>query len=74
MLNHLAAEVQYDSITVGVSVDYNFQTGSNKIKLLTEYDSVTRQVLFDIMFNLLSYTIIFCYFLFENNRPQKPRQ
>jgi hypothetical protein len=26
---------------VGVSVAYNFQTGSNKIKLPTEYESVT---------------------------------
>jgi hypothetical protein len=25
---------------------YNFQTGSNKIKLLTEYESVTQKVLF----------------------------
>jgi hypothetical protein len=31
---------------VGVSVAYNFQTGSNKIKLLTEYERVTQNVLF----------------------------
>jgi hypothetical protein len=31
---------------VGVSVAYNFQTGNNKIKLLTEYESVTQKVLF----------------------------
>jgi hypothetical protein len=28
-------------------VAYNFQTGSNKIKLLTQYESVTQKVLFD---------------------------
>jgi hypothetical protein len=28
-------------------VAYNFQTGNNKIKLLTEYESVTRKVLID---------------------------
>jgi hypothetical protein len=27
-------------------VAYNFQTGNNKIKLLTEYESVTQKVLF----------------------------
>jgi hypothetical protein len=32
-------------IIVGVSVAYNFQTRSNKIKLLTEYESVTQKVL-----------------------------
>jgi hypothetical protein len=32
-------------IIVGVSVACNFQSGSNKIKLLTEYESVTRKVL-----------------------------
>jgi hypothetical protein len=32
-------------IIVGVSVAYNFQTGNNKIKLLTEYESVTQKVL-----------------------------
>jgi hypothetical protein len=30
-----------------VSVAYNFQTGNNKIKLLTEYESVTHKLLFD---------------------------
>jgi hypothetical protein len=33
-------------IIVGVSVAYNFQTGNNKIKLLTEYEGVTQNVLF----------------------------
>jgi hypothetical protein len=28
-------------------VAYNFQTGNNKIKLLTEYEDVTQKVLFD---------------------------
>jgi hypothetical protein len=32
-------------IIVGVSVAYNFQTRNNKIKLLTEYESVTQNVL-----------------------------
>jgi hypothetical protein len=27
-------------------VAYNFQTGNNKIKLLTEYEDVTQKVLF----------------------------
>jgi hypothetical protein len=27
-------------------VAYNFETGNNKIKLLTEYESVTQKVLF----------------------------
>jgi hypothetical protein len=27
-------------------VAYNFQTGNNKIKLLTEYESVTQKVLY----------------------------
>jgi hypothetical protein len=31
---------------VGVSVAYNFQTGNNKIKLLTQYEGVTQKVLF----------------------------
>jgi hypothetical protein len=31
---------------VGVSVAYNFQTGNTKIKLLTEYEGVTQEVLF----------------------------
>jgi hypothetical protein len=31
---------------VGVSVAYNFQIGSKKIKLLTEYEDVTQTVLF----------------------------
>jgi hypothetical protein len=30
----------------GVSLAYNFQTGSNKIKLLMEYENVTQKVLF----------------------------
>jgi dynactin complex subunit len=30
---------------VGVSVAYNFQTRNNKIKLLTEYESVTQKSL-----------------------------
>jgi hypothetical protein len=30
----------------GVSSAYNFQTGIKKIKLLTEYESVTKNVLF----------------------------
>jgi hypothetical protein len=29
-------------------VAYNFQTGNKKIKLLTEYESVTQKVLFSI--------------------------
>jgi DUF917 family protein len=33
-------------IIVRVSVAYNFQTGNNKIKLLTEYEVVTQKVLF----------------------------
>jgi hypothetical protein len=33
-------------IIVGFSVAYNFQTGNNKIKLLTEYEGVTQKVLF----------------------------
>jgi hypothetical protein len=28
-----------------VSVTYNFQTGNRKIKLLTEYESVTQKVI-----------------------------
>jgi hypothetical protein len=32
-------------IIVGVSVAYNFQIGNNKIKLFTEYESVTQNVL-----------------------------
>jgi hypothetical protein len=28
-------------------VAYNFQTGNNKIKLLTEYEGITQKVLFD---------------------------
>jgi hypothetical protein len=31
---------------VGISVAYNFQTGNNKTKLLTEYENVTQKVLF----------------------------
>jgi hypothetical protein len=31
---------------VGVFVAYNFQTGNDKIKLLTEYEDVTQNVLF----------------------------
>jgi hypothetical protein len=31
---------------VGISVVYNFQTGNNKIKLLTEYESLIQKVLF----------------------------
>jgi hypothetical protein len=31
-----------------VSVAYNFQTGKNKIKLLTEYESVTQKVLLPV--------------------------
>jgi hypothetical protein len=34
------------SYGVGVSVAYNFQTGSNKIKLLTEYENIATN-LFD---------------------------
>jgi hypothetical protein len=33
-------------MTVGISMAYNFQTGNNKIKLLTEYVGVTQKVLF----------------------------
>jgi hypothetical protein len=33
-------------IIVLVSVAYNFQTGSNKMKLFTEYESVILQYLF----------------------------
>jgi hypothetical protein len=35
-------------IIVGVSVAYNFQTRKNKIKLLMEYESVTRKVLISL--------------------------
>jgi hypothetical protein len=35
-------------MTVGVSVAYNFQTESNKIKLFTEYESVTQNVLLSL--------------------------
>jgi hypothetical protein len=35
-------------IIVGVSVAYNFQTGRNKIKLLTKYESVTQKVLLSV--------------------------
>jgi hypothetical protein len=31
---------------VGVSVVYNFHTGNNKIKLLTEYENVPQEILF----------------------------
>jgi hypothetical protein len=31
-------------IIIGVFVAYNVQTGSNKIKLFTEYESVTQKV------------------------------
>jgi hypothetical protein len=34
-------------IIVGVSLAYNFQTGNNRKKLLTEYESVNNKVLFD---------------------------
>jgi hypothetical protein len=33
-------------IKVGDSVAYNFQTEMNKIKLVMQYESVTRRVLF----------------------------
>lgn len=33
-----------NKIMVGVSVAYNFQSGCNKIKVLTEYESVTKKV------------------------------
>jgi hypothetical protein len=36
-------------IIVGVSVVYNFQTGKNKIKLLTGNEDVTRKVLFGVV-------------------------
>jgi hypothetical protein len=32
-------------LNYGVSVAYNFQAGNNKIKLFTEYESVTQEVL-----------------------------
>jgi hypothetical protein len=33
-------------IIVGVSVAYNFQIGNKEVKKLTEYESVTQNVLF----------------------------
>jgi hypothetical protein len=46
-------------------VAYNFKIGKNKIKLLTEDESLTQKVLFDnavlteLMFDWLSYTFFF---------------
>jgi hypothetical protein len=34
-------------IIVSVSVAYNFQAGNNKLKLFTEYESVTQNVSFE---------------------------
>jgi hypothetical protein len=55
-------------IIVGVSVTYNSQTGSNKIKLLTEYESVAQKALFGNAIRAalidwlidVGYTFIFC--------------
>jgi hypothetical protein len=67
--------------------NYNYQTASNKIELLTEYESVTQKVLFgnafcgtdsiDKLFKLhfhIPQAVLFCYSRFENYRPWKPRQ
>jgi hypothetical protein len=42
----LPVSTEWFKIIVGVSVASNFQTGNNKIKLLTEYEGVTQKVLF----------------------------
>jgi hypothetical protein len=63
-------------------VAYNFQGGSNKTKLLMEYENVTQKVLFDnaVLAALIcgrKYDVIpvlFYCFRFGNYRPQKPRQ
>jgi hypothetical protein len=40
-------DIQGDSkLLSGFPLAYNFQTGNNKIKLLTEYEDVTQKVLF----------------------------
>jgi hypothetical protein len=43
----------YSKFSIGVSVAYNFQTGYNKIKLLTECGSVTQKVLLHILESVL---------------------
>jgi hypothetical protein len=46
-------------IIVGVSVAYNFQTGNNEMKLLTEYENLILKVLLSDKYNFLSYTFVF---------------
>jgi hypothetical protein len=58
---------------------YNFQTGSKKIKLLMEYDSVPQQVLLLIEPILrhvkqLQHARLSWHVRFENYRPRKHRQ
>jgi hypothetical protein len=40
---HILTYIGWFKIIVGVSVAYNFQTGNNKIKLLTKYEGVTQK-------------------------------
>jgi hypothetical protein len=44
-LSRNTRNVQSDSKFVGLSVAYNFQTGSSKLKLLVQYGSITQKVL-----------------------------
>jgi hypothetical protein len=42
--SNLSRDTGYPDGVFVVSMAYNFQTGNNKIKLLTEYESVTKKV------------------------------
>jgi hypothetical protein len=58
---------------------HNFEIGSNKIKLLTEYGSVTQNVsllIESILQNAkqLQRARLSWHMMFENYRPWKPRQ
>jgi hypothetical protein len=55
---------------------YNFQTGNNKIKLLTEYENVTQEVLLLIELILLNakqrqHARTSWHLRFENYRPRQ---
>jgi hypothetical protein len=61
----------------GVSVTYTFQTENNKIKLLTEYENVTQEVLLPIELMLqiskqFQHARISWHIKFENYTPRKP--